>query len=115
MSSESQGPLRNGNPRGDPHASPRCGARTRAGGPCRQPAMPNGRCRLHGGRSTGPRTEAGRAALAAANTKHGGYGAESRGFLAAVDILLRGAPDRCAGAVVRQPRGDERKREGERG
>jgi hypothetical protein len=28
-----------------------CGARTRAGGTCRQPAMKNGRCRLHGGKS----------------------------------------------------------------
>jgi len=29
----------------------KCGARTRAGGSCRQPAMKNGRCRLHGGKS----------------------------------------------------------------
>ena len=28
-----------------------CGAKTRAGGRCRQPAMKNGRCRLHGGKS----------------------------------------------------------------
>lgn len=28
-----------------------CGARTRSGGMCRQPAMANGRCRLHGGKS----------------------------------------------------------------
>jgi len=28
-----------------------CGARTRSGGVCRQPAMKNGRCRLHGGKS----------------------------------------------------------------
>lgn len=28
-----------------------CGAKTRAGGNCRQPAMKNGRCRLHGGKS----------------------------------------------------------------
>ncbi|MBC7949080.1 MAG: hypothetical protein H7Y42_14435 [Chitinophagaceae bacterium] len=28
-----------------------CGARTRSGGTCRQPAMKNGRCRLHGGKS----------------------------------------------------------------
>ncbi|MDF2972517.1 MAG: hypothetical protein K0R61_2967 [Microvirga sp.] len=27
--------------------------------PCCQPAMPNGRCRLHGGLSTGPRTPEG--------------------------------------------------------
>lgn len=28
-----------------------CCARTRSGGLCRQPAMKNGRCRLHGGKS----------------------------------------------------------------
>jgi hypothetical protein len=54
--------------------------------------MPNGRCRLHGGRSTGPRTDAGRAVLAAARTKHGHYSAEARNVLAAIDALLRGAP-----------------------
>lgn len=30
-----------------------CGAKTRSGGVCQSPAMPNGRCRLHGGKSTG--------------------------------------------------------------
>ena len=30
-----------------------CGAKTRAGTPCATPAMPNGRCRMHGGKSTG--------------------------------------------------------------
>lgn len=39
-----------------------CGARTRAGTPCKQRALyENGRCKLHGGLSTGPRTEAGKA------------------------------------------------------
>jgi hypothetical protein len=33
--------------------APRCGARTRSGAPCRCPAMPNGKCRLHGGASPG--------------------------------------------------------------
>jgi hypothetical protein len=52
------GRLKNGNPRGNPANSPRCGAKTRAGPPCRQPAMKNGRCRLHGGMSPGaPRGE----------------------------------------------------------
>jgi glucans biosynthesis protein len=32
---------------------PCCGARTRAGGSCMGPAMPNGRCRMHGGKSPG--------------------------------------------------------------
>ena len=35
--------------------------------------MPNGRCRMHGGKSTGPRTEAGLAAIRASRTKHGRY------------------------------------------
>jgi hypothetical protein len=65
--------LRNNNPRGDPNTAPRCGARTRAGTPCRSPAMPNGRCRMHGGRSTGPRTIEGLNRLRAATTKHGAY------------------------------------------
>lgn len=34
-------------------ASPRCGAKTRSGRPCEGPAMPNGRCRMHGGSSPG--------------------------------------------------------------
>ena len=46
---------------------PRCGAKTRAGGRCKAPAVwnrrndevRNGRCRRHGGLSTGPRTEEG--------------------------------------------------------
>ncbi len=33
---------------------PRCGAKTRKGTPCQAPAMKNGRCRMHGGKSTGP-------------------------------------------------------------
>jgi hypothetical protein len=35
--------------------------------------MPNGRCRMHGGKSTGPRTPAGFANLARARTTHGKY------------------------------------------
>ncbi|HET6222458.1 MAG TPA: HGGxSTG domain-containing protein [Dongiaceae bacterium] len=54
-----RGRLKNGNPAGDYLAAPRCGAKTRCGGCCRQPAMANGRCRMHGGRSTGPRTAPG--------------------------------------------------------
>jgi hypothetical protein len=33
--------------------TPRCGAKTRGGEPCRYPAMPNGKCRIHGGASPG--------------------------------------------------------------
>lgn len=45
---------------------PRCGARTRMGRPCRAPACANGRCRMHGGLSTGCRTAEGRAKVTAA-------------------------------------------------
>ena len=68
------GPLRNGNPRGNPNLAPRCGAKVRATGcACRAPAMANGRCRCHGGKSTGPRTPEGRASVARAHTTHGNY------------------------------------------
>lgn len=38
-----------------PHASKLCGAKTRSGEPCKNYAMANGRCRMHGGKSTGPK------------------------------------------------------------
>ena len=50
----------------------RCLAKTRRGTECQRPAITGaGRCRLHGGRSTGPRTEEGRARISAANMKDG--------------------------------------------
>lgn len=52
-------------------AAPRCGAKTRAEKPCQSPAMANGRCRMHGGASTGPRTAEGLARIAKARTRTG--------------------------------------------
>ena len=53
------------------HLSARCGARTRNGSPCRSPAMANGRCRMHGGKSPS-------APIGNANArKHGRYSAEA--------------------------------------
>ena len=50
----------------------RCGAKTRAGTPCQNPAIKErSRCKLHGGRSTGPWTAEGKARVIAAHTKHG--------------------------------------------
>ena len=50
----------------------RCLAKTRRGTPCQNPAIKGpGRCKLHGGRSTGPRTPEGKARAAKAHTKHG--------------------------------------------
>ncbi len=51
--------------------APRCGAKTRAGAPCQGPGMANGRCRMHGGASTGPRTVEGLERCRQANWKHG--------------------------------------------
>jgi hypothetical protein len=58
---------------------PRCGAQTRLHGVCRKfPMKGKRRCKLHGGASTGPRTAAGRARIAAAHLKHGRYTKEER-------------------------------------
>ena len=53
--------------------APRCGAKTRKGISCRAPAMRNGRCRLHGGKSSGPRTTEGIEKIRQAHLKHGLY------------------------------------------
>ena len=45
----------------------RCCAHARStGNPCKAKAMPNGRCKNHGGMSTGPKTLAGRSRIAEA-------------------------------------------------
>ena len=44
------------------------------GGECQRPAVKKtGRCTRHGGKSTGPRTQAGRNKIAALHTTHGKY------------------------------------------
>jgi hypothetical protein len=71
-----RGRLKNGNPSGDYMTAPRCGAHTRAATRCRQPAMRNGRCRFHGGKSTGPRTAEGLERARTARRSHGCRSAE---------------------------------------
>ena len=90
-----RGWLRHGNPPGDYAKAPRCGARTRAGGCCRQPAMRNGRCRMHGGLSTGPRTAEGLARSRRARWKHGLDSAEIRALRRETMLTAR----RLAGLV----------------
>lgn len=52
----------------------RCGAKTRRGTACQRPAnKKNGRCLLHGGASTGAKTEEGRARISVANLRHGNF------------------------------------------
>ena len=52
----------------------RCGAKTRRGTECQRPAYKhNGRCGLHGGKSTGARTPEGLKRISETNLKHGRY------------------------------------------
>src|SRR5829696_271679 len=60
------------------NAAPRCGARRRDSASCLGPAMPNGRCRMHGGPSTGPRTPEGLERSRKSGWKHGFYSAEAK-------------------------------------
>ncbi|HSW40838.1 MAG TPA: HGGxSTG domain-containing protein [Acidobacteriota bacterium] len=84
-----RGWLRNGNPPGDFTLAPRCKAKTRRGKPCQCPAMKNGRCRLHGGLSTGPNTREGIERIRWAVTKHGEYSAERKAELKYLRNLLK--------------------------
>lgn len=51
-----------------------CGAKTRGGGKCKKAAMPNGRCKLHGGKTPG--------GTDSVHFKHGYYSKVFRGRLA---------------------------------
>ncbi len=56
-----------------------CGARTRAGTPCKNwPIRGRSRCRLHGGKSTGPRTSTGKQRTARNSRIDGFYDRVSR-------------------------------------
>lgn len=60
------------------NAAPRCGAKKRRKGtPCGSTAMANGRCRIHGGLSTGPKTDEGIEQIRQAHLKHGQRSAEA--------------------------------------
>jgi hypothetical protein len=91
-----RGWLKNGNAPGDFMKAARCQAKTRRGTPCQCPAMENGRCKLHGALSTGPKTAAGIERIRRAVTKHGYYSRaareerqQSRALLRQVRSLLR--------------------------
>jgi hypothetical protein len=67
------------------HQSPRCGARTRRGSECQSPAMPNGRCRMHGGKSSGA-PKGNRNAW-----KHGSYSVAAKAERLLVKLILKNA------------------------
>jgi hypothetical protein len=90
----------------------RCGARTKLGGECQRPAVKKtGRCTRHGGKSTGPRTQAGRNKIAALHTTHGKYTKAKRreaqksaevGRKVRAEIKLIETCLRCAGSELAQ-------------
>lgn len=84
-----RGKLNNNNPSGDFSTAPRCGAKTRRSTPCQAPAMRNGRCRMHGGMSTGPRTPEGLERSRKANWKHGKYSQQAKAARREVRWALR--------------------------
>lgn len=88
-----------------------CGAYARSTGrPCQAKAMRNGRCKNHGGMSTGPRTPEGRQAIAEATRLRMASGQPNRaleGFYRWLDsggrlILSRLAKDRERRKRLRQ-------------
>jgi hypothetical protein len=86
--------------------APRCGARRRDGGECQaRPAwdtrrgrpLHGGRCRLHGGLSTGPRSAAGRAAIAESNRRRAAASSVPSTNAPSPDTCRRRATDLAAG------------------
>ena len=68
----------------------RCLARTRRGTRCQNPVVTNRKkCRMHGGKSTGPRTVEGKARSIAAHTKHGRRSREHVEKVKAINAELR--------------------------
>ena len=96
-------------PRTPRRVRPRCGAMTRKGTPCAAPVARdnrldrpvNGRCRCHGGASTGPRTDAGRKAIIASNRRR----AVLRDLATLVPELEAARRERWADAVLLLSRG----------
>lgn len=67
------------------NASPRCGAKTRSGKPCRAPAVAvKARCRMHGGAAGSGAPKGNKNAL-----KHGYYSAEAKDIRKRIRDLTR--------------------------
>lgn len=90
---------------------PKCGAKRRAGGRCEARAVwdpeanapRNGRCRLHGGLSTGPKTPEGKAAVVAALRRRQ-VPPRPRRVRAPICGARRVTGDRCRAFAVLDPR-----------
>jgi len=76
----------------------RCGAYARqTGKPCKQPAMTNGRCRLHGGKSTGAKTDKGRRKARLANYRNGNYTNSKKHYHHQINGLIKGSIETMLG------------------
>lgn len=95
-----RGWLKNGNRPGDFSLAPPCAAKTRRGTPCARRAMTNGRCRLHGGLSTGPKTKDGIDRIRQAVTKHGAYSKTAKAERPHLRELLRDARALLSGILT---------------
>lgn len=89
---------------GDSWPGQRCGAKTRSGNLCQRPAYKTtGKCKLHGGVSTGARTPEGLQRISEANLKHGRMTKEklaTQRHLAAVSRSLRAEIKRIETALI---------------
>jgi len=99
--------LKNGNPPGNLSKAKRCNAKTRSGSLCKAPAMRNGRCRMHGGKSTGPKTREGIERIRAAHLKYGEYTKEAqaekkyfRSLLKSLEGTIQEIPDIGSGIDI---------------
>ena len=71
--------------------APRCLAKTRRRSPCQSPAMPNGRCRIHGGLSPGAPSGKGNGMW-----RHGRFSRETIELRRAIRKLMRDAKETLA-------------------
>ena len=83
-----------------------CGADARStGNPCQAKALPNGRCKNHGGMSTGPKTLAGRNATAEATSLRMATGQQERVLAGFYRWLEGGGREMLSGlATIREKR-----------
>jgi hypothetical protein len=85
-----------------------CGAYARSTGePCKAKALPNGRCKNHGGMNTGPKTPEGREAIAEATSQRMASGQRKRvleGYYAWLESGGREMLSRLAKARERRKR-----------
>jgi|WetSurMetagenome_2_1015567.scaffolds.fasta_scaffold362832_2 hypothetical protein len=76
-----------------------CGAKARTNGhkPCKRIAMPNGRCHLHGGKSTGAKTKEGKLRQKMGRWKHGLRSKEAKAEAKKLREFMKGCKEAIQG------------------